>query len=97
MPYIDQKNRDRIHNEWSPREYGILVNSAGELNYVITVILDEYISEYGDNYRVYNEVIGVLECVKQEIYRRVVSPYEDFKRAINGDVFYDRGNLNDKE
>jgi len=34
-----------------------------------------------------NELIGVLECAKLELYRRVAAPYEDEKALINGDVF----------
>ena len=39
------------------------------------------------SYHAYNEIIGVLECVKQEFYRRMVAPYEDKKCEENGDVF----------
>jgi len=31
-------------------------------------------------------MIGVLECVKQEFYRRKVAPYEDIKIIENGDI-----------
>ena len=34
-----------------------------------------------------NEAIGVLECAKLELYRRVAAPYEDGKRAETGDVY----------
>jgi hypothetical protein len=40
------------------------------------------------SYSKINEVIGVLECAKQELYRRVASPYEDSKKEANGDVFF---------
>ena len=33
------------------------------------------------------EVLGVLECVKLELYRRVAAPYEDKKCQENGDVY----------
>ena len=39
------------------------------------------------SYRNINELIGVLECAKLELYRRVASPYEDEKIQSNGDVF----------
>ena len=35
-----------------------------------------------------NELIGVLECAKLELYRRIAVPYEDTKIAENGDVYY---------
>jgi len=31
--------------------------------------------------------MGVLECIKQEFYRRAVAPYEDKKKEENGDVY----------
>lgn len=31
--------------------------------------------------------MGVLECVKQEYYRRVAIPYEDQAKERNGDVY----------
>jgi len=34
-----------------------------------------------------NEVIGVLECVKQEFYRKKVVPYEKRKIKENSDVY----------
>jgi len=40
-----------------------------------------------NNYADYNEVMGVLECVKQELYRRLIVPYENKKKEENGDVF----------
>jgi hypothetical protein len=32
-------------------------------------------------------MIGVLECAKLELYRRVAAPYEDAKCEDNGDVY----------
>ena len=42
------------------------------------------------NYARFNEMIGVLECCKLELYRRVISNYEDKKMRQNGDVYEDR-------
>ncbi len=38
------------------------------------------------NYSKANELVGVLECVKQEFYRRQVVPYEEEKIRENGDL-----------
>ena len=57
--------------------------SDGELNYVITKIMKEV---YPLRYYHINKAIGVLECIKQEFYRRVAAPYEDQKMKENGDV-----------
>ena len=76
MPYIEPELRDLYRP----------ANTAGELNYVITSLVDAYLK---DNvcYRTLNEAIGVLECAKLELYRRIAAPYEDKKCAENGDVY----------
>jgi hypothetical protein len=55
----------------------------GELNYVVTRILKEV---YPLRYYHINKAVGVLECIKQEFYRRVAAPYEDLKIKESGDV-----------
>lgn len=42
----------------------------------------------GPSYKIINEIIGVLECVKLEFYRRIAAPYENDKQQANGDVYY---------
>ena len=81
MPYVTQEDRKRLDAGERPQ-------GAGELNYVITRILDEYLAAKGGlRYAHLNEVVGVLECAKLEIYRRLAGPYEDRKIAENGDVY----------
>lgn len=80
MPYITEKQRQALDKGLPPLE-------AGELNYLITRLILEYIKDKGESYSVYNAVMGVLECVKHEIYRRLISSYEDKKRKENGDIF----------
>ena len=46
-----------------------------------------YLKKRGKSYTVLNEIVGVLEQVKDEFQRRVVHPYEDKKRMENGDVY----------
>ena len=62
-------------------------NQAGVLNYCISALLNEVLKTNGISYRNINELIGVLECAKLELYRRVASPYEDEKIHSNGDVY----------
>lgn len=62
---------------------------AGRLNYVCTRIANQVLPP--DRYARAALVTGVLENVKQELYRRAVSPYEDLKITENGDVIeYER-------
>lgn len=80
MPYIKQEDRDRL-------VIGDEAKTAGELNYIISKEIMSYLHRKGISYAHLNEVIGVLECAKLELYRRVVAEYEDVKIAENGDVF----------
>ncbi|HOK39385.1 MAG TPA: hypothetical protein PLC87_12045 [Bacteroidales bacterium] len=41
---------------------------------------------YEKTFTTMSQIIGVLESVKQEFYRRVVAPYEEEKIKENGDV-----------
>jgi len=94
MPYIRQDKRDEFDTELDAfilkfLETGENESTAGRLNYSISRILgailndDERIS-----YARINELVGVLECAKIELYRRIASPYEDDKSRINGDVYF---------
>lgn len=82
MPYISPLYRPNFDEHTSK----IFPTGAGDLNYVITTICHNYLRERGTNYQNVNDIIGVLECAKQEFYRRIVSPYEDKKIKQNGDV-----------
>jgi len=63
------------------------IQTAGELNYVITRIIREYAARQGFCYDTLNAVMGVLGSISAEFYRRVISLYEDRKKGENGDVF----------
>lgn len=83
MPYINAEDRDAL----DPTIVGL--NEAmtpGELNFQVTSLVDGYLAGRLD-YQAINDVIGVLECAKLEVYRRIAAPYEDVKLTINGDVF----------
>jgi hypothetical protein len=86
MPYIDKNRRIDL----APEFLVDFPSTPGELNFVITDLLLSYIDDHSENradYAKYNEVVGVLECLKLEFYRRAVAPYEDKKIAQNGDVY----------
>lgn len=82
MPYIPQQKRLELAACQRVPE------TAGEMNFLLTMTIQGYIqSKGGVSYQNINEVIGVLECVKLELYRRVASGYEDQKCIDNGDVY----------
>lgn len=80
MPYVDPVSRKKL-------DMGLLPENPGELNYSITTLIMDYLENTDRRYGDYNAVIGVLECAKQELYRREISPYEDKKKMENGDVY----------
>lgn len=77
MPYIRDEER---------AEAGSL-RTVGMLNYEITGLIVSYLRAHGQRYQTINDVVGVLECAKLELYRRVAAPYEDQKMTENGDVY----------
>jgi hypothetical protein len=82
MPYIKQEKR---YDLTYPEAYK-QPQDAGELNFVISDIISVYLG-LSPKYENINEVIGVLECAKLELYRRIAAPYEDKKKEENGDVY----------
>jgi len=79
MPYITDKDKALLV-KYQP-------NTAGELNYSITLLLIQYLKTKGENYQTYNDIMGALEGAKLEAYRRKVAPYEDTKIILNGEVY----------
>lgn len=61
-------------------------NPAGQLNYIITRLLLEVYGSGLNRYSNHNEIVGILECAKLEVYRIHTSPYEDEKSIENGPV-----------
>ena len=82
MPYILPEDRKRLTMSLTA-----IPNTAGELNYLFTMLSKLYFEKNGNNYQAINDVIGALEGCKLEFYRRLVSPYEDKKIESNGDCY----------
>ena len=82
------KKLDRLRKEGSD-DHKNMVRHPGTLNYIISRLCDYWTQDIDGkaNYERYNAVIGVLECAKQELYRRQIAPYEDEKCEENGDVY----------
>jgi len=86
MPYIREQARKQCDEGDGPY-------TEGELNYLICKLCLRYLEPHWDDskesptYSDYNAVIGALECAKLEIYRRLVTVYEEKKIKENGDIF----------
>ena len=84
MPYIPQERRAYLPDLFFhhlPDE-----PTAGDLNYLFTVIAKEYLDIRGLRYTHLNDVIGALEGAKLELARRTIAPYEDQAIERNGDI-----------
>lgn len=84
MPYLEQAVRASL-------EDGRKATKPGELNYLITRLVDSFLVMTGVSYTNINAAIGALECAKLELYRRIAAPYETDKALTNGDVYVSRG------
>lgn len=91
MPYIKQENRSILEDAIEKLNHALLNNfsdytKSGAINYTITKLLHKNYNLDHPSYQDINNAIGVLECVKQELYRKKAVPYEEFKILENGDV-----------
>ena len=83
MPYIDSNSRGQFDEMLVL--LGDRIGSAGEFNYCVSVLAKKYLEHNGKNYQKMNDLMGALEGIKLELYRRTISDYENLKLEENGD------------
>ena len=84
MPYISPEARERLASQTQFPS----INNAGSLNFLICKLILHYLEgKENVNYQDFNDILGALEGAKQEIYRRLIQPYEEKKISENGDIF----------
>lgn len=81
MPYINEERKAQL--AWGD----VVPDNAGDINYMVTKLCDEYLERKGLRYEHINAIVGALECCKLELYRRVAAPYENQKIRENGDAY----------
>ena len=95
MPYIKQEVRAGIDDSIDELMMSILkecirqkADLEGVMNYTLTsLLLRTYQELHGaPRYAHFNNIIGVLECCKLEMYRRAAAPYEDKAKRTNNDL-----------
>jgi hypothetical protein len=93
MPYIPPEDRDAYDEVIQTLVEDFFHAGSdwkGHMNYVVSSIIAGLIDSWdGPRYSQINDLIGVLECIKLELYRRIAAPYEDIKAEENGDVYND--------
>lgn len=86
MPYIPQNNRDKFDAQVDALANALATNlEPGELNYCISRLIWKLFGKK-PSYTLGNSLIGALDCVKLEFYRRMLAPYEETKISQNGDL-----------
>jgi hypothetical protein len=90
MPYIEKKDREKLDSEIEDvidalTNHGFKTAVVGDVNYVFSKIIWTLFQK-NRSYTNGNNLVGVLECVKQEFIRRQLNPYENEKIAQNGDI-----------
>lgn len=88
MPYLPLQDRISADTELQNAGLSLIPENAGELNFIISSLITNYLKEHGCRYAVLNEMIGALECAKLELYRKIGGPYEDIKESENGSVYH---------
>ncbi len=86
MPYIRPVAREyftKLLNEL----HRVSIADAGELNYLVSELINQYHATHQKNYQTMNDIAGALEGAKLEYVRRIVGPYENVKIEMNGDVY----------
>lgn len=87
MPYIPNVQRNEIYTDLCEEGIGFTPENAGELNYLVSEFINNFLCRKGVSYANVNEMIGALECCKLELYRVIAAPYEDEKADKNGEVY----------
>ncbi len=85
MPYIKPVDRNKFAQLTNLLE-SIDIETAGDLNYLLTMVAHRYLNQEPESYQMYNDAIGALEGAKLELYRRHMAAYENEKIKENGDV-----------
>lgn len=92
MPYIPTARREVLDKYVEGlsgyiKEINLESSWMGDVNYVITRLLMRMVRTFGPiKYWQGVAILGTLEAVKVEFYRRVLSPYENKQAELNGDV-----------
>lgn len=85
IPYIDKTQRTYLDDKLKPLLELPPLN-IGSVNYTITKFILSQLPLHA-KYTDYNAMIGVLECIKLELYRKRIQSYEDKKCIENGEVY----------
>ena len=86
MPYVKQEIRDRLEPEMRKLLEKLRCEEIGAYAYVEYKLAVDAVHGRGLSFGALAAVYGMLTCVADEFYARLVVPYEKKKRIENGDV-----------
>ena len=84
MPYIKDKDKQEMND--AIEDLQVWINSKGDLNYAICELVGKIILDTGISYTNISEWIDGVHGAEEELRRRLLDKYEDFKIFENGDV-----------
>lgn len=84
MPYIPRDRQILL-------QAGASAENVGELTYLLQQDLRDYLLVSDVSYERISQCIAALEGAKADLIHRVLTPYEDVKRNMNGDVWFQKG------
>ncbi len=80
MPYITKNRRDALQK-------GFTTTEAGELCYQLQQVLNDYLADWGIEFRTIAECRAALACATSDFERRIEAPYETKKWETNGEIW----------
>lgn len=92
MPYLPKARKKLIHNQNYETSRKLIIdldvpNCGGDLNYLFTIILVDYLKKKGLNYNNASDITKALDNCKHEFYHRILAKYELVAIERNGDVY----------
>ena len=87
MPYISKDERERFRDFIDPLIDELINNkyTPGQVNYIISKLIWSLFDER-PSYTKGNELLGILNAVNLEFYRRRLVEYENEKMIESGDL-----------
>ena len=87
MPYIKPDKREDYDDEINALFVKLRDNNfnEGDINYCLSKLIWS-IFNYNYRYAEANKLLGILEAVKLEFYRKKIVCFEDKKCDVNGDL-----------
>ena len=86
MPYIEKVKRDQLQEE------GVKIETPGELNYSLTILMIDFMETSGETYTNYNTIIGMLN---KFLKGRISGLYNNYRMPLRKSLYdnSDRENL----